>query len=171
MVDRRSVEALAHGLDRVRDYKQRVFVIGLGGSYSNAEHCAADLRKLCDIEAYAPNAAELTAWANDAGASSAFNGHLRWMRPGDALLILSVGGGNEVVSPAILSAIAHTKKQQGPVFGIVGEPGGATAEKADVVVKIPTPRDRITPHAEAFQAVIWHCLVSHPVLQKAATKW
>jgi D-sedoheptulose 7-phosphate isomerase len=171
MIDRHAVDTLAHSLAGVRDGKGRVFVIGLGGSYSNAEHFACDLRKLCDIEAYAPNAAELTAWANDAGPDLAFEGHLKYMRAGDALLVLSVGGGTVDVSPAIHRCVEHAVKMRDKVFGIVGEPGGITAEKADVVVKIPTPRGRITPHAEAFQAVIWHCLVSHPVLQKAATKW
>ena len=107
MIDRHAVDTLAHSLAEVRDGKGRVFVIGLGGSYSNAEHFACDLRKLCDIEAYAPNPAELTAWANDAGADRAFDGHLNWMRQGDALLILSVGGGTADVSPAICRCVAR----------------------------------------------------------------
>jgi D-sedoheptulose 7-phosphate isomerase len=168
MINHFEVDSMASALIALREAKGRVFVIGLGGSYSNAEHCAADLRKLCDIEAYSPNAAELTAWANDAGAASAFNGHLKWMGANDALLVLSVGGGTVDVSPAICEAVEKARLA-GRVFGIVGEPGGITAAKADVVIKIPSPRSRVTPHAEAFQAVIWHCLVS--LIQRNPTKW
>lgn len=170
MIDRHAVETLANALCGIREGKGRVFVIGLGGSYANAEHAAADLRKLCDIQAYAPNVAEMSAWANDSGAKEAFTGFLNWMQAGDALLVLSVGGGTTEVSAAIHTAVEKGRRC-GSVFGIVGPDGGRTAELADVVVKIPAPKSRVTPHTEAFQSVVWHLLVSHPLLQRNATKW
>lgn len=170
-INRDDVERLARGLHTVREVGGRVFVLGLGGSYSNAEHMAADLRKLCEIEAHAPNVAEMSAWINDSGPDSAFRGHLHWMREKDALLVLSVGGGAPDVSKALVVAVGAAKQAWLNVYGIVGPHGGYTGQHADAVVKIPAEQERITPHTEAFQAVIWHLLVSHPMLQRRATKW
>lgn len=171
-INRDDVERLAVALHGVRERGGRVFVVGLGGSLANAEHCAADLRKLCRIEAYAPNIAELTAYINDDGAEHALDGHLWWMRPeDDALLVLSVGGGTSEVSVAFTVVVGAMRRLGGHVFGIVGPFGGYTAENATVAVKVPADAPRVTPHSEAFQAVVWHCLVSHPMLQRQATKW
>ena len=170
-IDREDVERLASGLYDIRGLQGRVFVLGLGGSYENAIHAAADLRKLCDIEAYAPNPAEMSAWINDSGPEYAFSGHTRWLRPNDALLVLSVGGGTPDVSKALVQAVGNAGQIGAPVYAIVGPDGGYTGRYASVVVKIPAPDGRVTPHTEAFQAVIWHALVSHPLLQKRATKW
>jgi D-sedoheptulose 7-phosphate isomerase len=170
-INRDDVERLARALHSVRENKGRVFVVGLGGSYANAEHAAADLRKLCEIEAYAPNVAEMSAWINDSGPEHAFSGHLRWIGAKDALLVLSVGGGESDVSPSLMAAVSSAALAGIPVYGIVGPKGGYTAQKAVIAVRIPAPENRITPHTEAFQAVIWHLLVSHPMLQRKATKW
>ena len=166
------VELLAEALDQLRSAGGRLYVIGLGGSLSNAEHLAADFRKLCEIEAYAPNAPEMSAWINDAGPYHAFRGHLKWMRERDALLVLSVGGGTAEVSTGLLYAITICKAKGMPVFSIVGPNGGCSAENSDICIKVPvTNKVHVTPHTEAFQAVIWHALVSHPLLQKHSTKW
>ena len=170
-IDRDAVERLAVALQGVRERKGRVFVIGLGGSLANAEHAAADLRKLCEIEAQSPNIPELTAWMNDAGQKNAFIGHLFWMRENDVVLILSVGGGTENVSQAIAFVAFGCKSRKVPVYAIVGPEGGTAAAYADIAIKVPAAGARVTPHTEAFQAVIWHCLVSHPLLQRNPTKW
>ena len=166
------IEAMAHELYRIRYNEGRVFVIGMGGSLANAIHMAADLRKLCNIDAHAlSNIAELTARANDEGLDTIFTGWLRDIGPIDALMVLSVGGGTESVSKAITEAVKKAKQAEASVLGIVGPRGGATYELGNCVIRIPAPEERITPHTEAFQAVVWHCLVSHPLLQMAATKW
>ena len=171
-VDALVIEAMAVELARVRQNFGRVFMVGLGGSLANAMHMAADLRKLCLIDAYAPdNLAELTAWANDHGFSSIFDGYLRRISNYDCLFVLSVGGGTETVSKAIGDAVKKAKKAGASVIGIVGPNGGTTKELADVCLSIPAPERAVTPHSEAFQAVIWHALVSHPLLQRASTKW
>jgi D-sedoheptulose 7-phosphate isomerase len=172
------IEALCGELVGLRDREGRLFIIGVGGSAGNAAHAVNDFRKLCGIEAYAPtdNVSELTARTNDEGWPTVFSEWLKVSRANakDALLILSVGGGNmeKNVSPNIVSAIALAKERGLRVLGIVGRDGGYTKKAGDCVVVIPTVEDsRVTPHAEAFQAVVWHCLVSHPKLQKNATKW
>ncbi|HEY1980261.1 MAG TPA: SIS domain-containing protein [Xanthobacteraceae bacterium] len=173
-----AIEALCSELLGLRDREGRLFIIGVGGSAGNAAHAVNDFRKLCAIEAYAPtdNVSELTARTNDEGWPTVFSEWLKVSRANakDALLILSVGGGNmeKNVSPNIVSAIALAKERGLRVLGIVGRDGGYTKKAGDCVVVIPTVEDsRVTPHAEAFQAVVWHCLVSHPKLQKNATKW
>lgn len=150
--------------------KGRVYIIGLGGSMANALHMAADLCKLCAIDAVAfDNLAELTARANDEGWHTIFDGFLSRATPDDILFVLSVGGGAPTVSMPIIAAIDSFP---GAVFGIVGPQGGHTALHGDLVIKIPVENDKhITPHTEAFQAVIWHALVSHPLIQKRKTKW
>ena len=166
------IEAMATELSKVKQNDGRVLIIGMGGSLANAIHMAADLRKLCDIEAYAPsNIAELTARANDEGLDTIFTGWLRNIAPMDALMVLSVGGGTESVSKAITEAVKKAKQAGASILGIVGPRGGATYELGNYVIRIPAPVERVTPHTEAFQAVVWHALVSHPLLQRAATTW
>lgn len=172
------IEALCDELAALRAREGRLFILGVGGSAGNAGHAVNDFRKLCGIEAYAPtdNVSELTARTNDEGWPTVFSEWLKVSRAGakDAILILSVGGGNleKNVSPNIVAAIGEAKARGVRVLGIVGRDGGYTAQAGDCVVVIPTVADsRVTPHAEAFQAVVWHCLVSHPKLQKNATKW
>lgn len=169
-VDWLAIETMAAALSKVEG---RVYMVGLGGSLANCIHMAADLRKLCDIDAVAPdNIAELTAWANDEGWDHVFDGYLRHFTSKDALFVLSVGGGANEASVAICFALGLANHAEAKVFGIVGPVGGHTAVHGDYVIKIPVDNPKhVTPHTEAFQAVIWHCLVSHPLLQKRATKW
>jgi D-sedoheptulose 7-phosphate isomerase len=173
-----SIEALCQELVALRDREGRLFIIGVGGSASNCSHAVNDFRKLCGIEAYAPtdNVSELTARTNDEGWNTVFSEWLKVSRTGpkDAILVLSVGGGNREknVSANLVAAIEEAKAHGTLILDIVGRDGGYTKKAGDVVVVIPTVEDsRVTPHAEAFQAVIWHCLVSHPKLQQSATKW
>jgi D-sedoheptulose 7-phosphate isomerase len=172
------IEALCEELAALRSRGGRLFVLGVGGSAANASHAVNDFRKLCAIEAYAPtdNVSELSARTNDEGWPSVFVEWLRVSRLGkdDAVLVLSVGGGNIArnVSPNIVTAVAEAKARGARVLGIVGRDGGHTKQVGDVVVLVPTAAEaRVTPHAEAFQSVIWHCLVSHPKLQRNPTKW
>ena len=173
-----AIDDLAAGIAKVRDGGGRLFILGVGGSAGNAGHAVNDFRKLCGFEAYAPtdNVSELTARTNDEGWETVFAGWLRGSRANarDALLIFSVGGGNAEhnVSMNLVRAIDEAKQRGLKIFGIVGRDGGYTAKHADIAVVVPTVDPKhVTPHAEAFQAVVWHCLVSHPALQKAATKW
>ena len=172
------VESLCDELVRLRERNGRLFILGVGGSAGNCSHAVNDFRKLCGIEAYAPtdNVSELTARANDEGWHTIFSEWLKVSRAksDDAILVFSVGGGDLVknVSPNIVAAVKEAKARGMKVLGIVGRDGGYTKQAGDVVVVVPTVEpSRVTPHAEAFQAVIWHCLVSHPKLQKNATKW
>jgi D-sedoheptulose 7-phosphate isomerase len=172
------IHKLVVELVAVRLLGGRVFVLGVGGSAGNASHMVNDLRKLCGIEAYAPtdNVSELTARTNDEGFETIFEGYLKVSKftYSDVILVLSVGGGDKQknVSVGLINAIDYVKKQRGRVLGIVGKPDGYTATAGDCVVVVPTvDSNRITPHSEAFQAVIWHCVVSHPSLQINATKW
>jgi D-sedoheptulose 7-phosphate isomerase len=172
------VEQLCDELVALRERDGRLFILGVGGSAGNCGHAVNDFRKLCGIEAYAPtdNVSELTARTNDEGWPTVFAEWLKVSRAKskDAILIFSVGGGNleRNVSPNLVAAIKEAKARGLKVFGIVGRDGGYTKQAGDVVVVIPTVEEpRITPHQEAFQAVVWHCLVSHPKLQKNATKW
>jgi len=174
-----SVEKLADALVHVRDVNEgRVFILGVGGSAGNASHMVNDLRKLCGIEAYAPtdNVSEITARTNDEGFDTIFEEYLRVSRFNykDALFILSVGGGNEEknVSTGIVKAIKYARTKDGTVLGVVGRNDGYTYKFADVCVCVPPLiPERITPHSEAFQAVVWHCIVSNPKLQIKKTKW
>ena len=167
-IDPEQIEALARELHAL---KGKLYIIGLGGSMANAVHMAADLCKLCEINAEAfCNIAEITARSNDEGFDTIFDGWIRRLSSNDAIFVLSVGGGTEKVSRAIVSAVLHAKRTGAKMFGIVGPEGGYTAAHGDIVIRIPAP-DRITPHTEAFQAVIWHALVSHPLLQKKPTVW
>ena len=172
------VENLCDELVALREREGRLFILGVGGSAGNCGHAVNDFRKLCGIEAYAPtdNVSELTARTNDEGWPTVFAEWLKVSRAkaADAILIFSVGGGNleRNVSPNLVAAIKEAKTRGLKVFGIVGRDGGYTKQAGDVVVVIPTVGEsRVTPHQEAFQAVVWHCLVSHPKLQRNATKW
>lgn len=172
------IEALAAGLAALRERNGRLFMLGVGGSAGNCSHAVNDFRKLCGIETYAPvdNVSELTARANDEGWDTIFTGWLEVsrLRADDALFILSVGGGDmeRNISPNLVKAIDMAKERGAKVFGIVGKDTGYTAKMADVVVVVPQVKPEwVTPLSEAFQAVVWHCLVSHPALQVKKTKW
>lgn len=173
-----TIETMAEQLSAVRARKGRLFLIGVGGSAGNCSHAVNDFRKLCGIQAYTPvdNVSELTARANDEGWDTIFSGWLDIsnLSADDAILIFSVGGGDveRNVSTNIVKAIDFAKSRGAKVFGIVGKDSGYTALNGDVVVVVPQVNPaRITPLSEAFQAVIWHCLVSHPKLQTRQTKW
>lgn len=167
-IDPAQIEHMAQMLSEV---KGRIYCIGLGGSLANAMHMAADFRKLCNLDAVAPdNMAELTAWANDAGWKNLFEGYLASITAQDTMFVLSVGGGTDEVSVPLTEAVKQNFG--GPlIFGIVGPNGGETTRLGDCVIRIPAPENHVTPHTEAFQAVIWHCLICHPLLQKRPTKW
>ena len=165
-------------LAATRERGGRLFILGVGGSAGNASHAVNDFRKICGFEAYAPtdNVSELTARTNDEGWSTVFAEWLRGsrLRKEDALLILSVGGGSleKNVSPNLVEALKLAKERGAAILGIVGKDGGYTAQVADVAIIVPTVNPAtITPHSEAFQAVIWHLFVSHPALKVKETKW
>ena len=177
-LDTISIEKAAALLADVRERSGRLFIIGVGGSAANASHAVNDFRKITGIEAYAPtdNVAELTARINDEGWQNVFAAWLEGSRlqASDAVLVFSVGGGNleRNVSPNIVSALDYAKSKGAAIIGIVGRDGGYTAKMADACVLIPVVHPgRTTPHTEAFQAVVWHLLVSHPLLQRSATHW
>lgn len=165
-------------LRATRERGGRLFILGVGGSAANASHAVNDFRKIAGLECYAPtdNVSELTARTNDEGWASVF---VEWLRGSrlkkeDALLILSVGGGNleKNVSPNLVTALQFARQVGASVIGIVGKDGGYTAQVADACVLVPTVNaGNVTPHAEAFQAVIWHLFVSHPDLKMNQTKW
>jgi D-sedoheptulose 7-phosphate isomerase len=177
-LDAAELEALAQGLASVREGRGRLFILGVGGSAGHASHAVNDFRKICGFEAYAPtdNVSELTARINDEGWDTSFSEWLRVSRlgPSDALLIFSVGGGNREknVSPNLVRALELASQVGAKVFGVVGKDGGATKRAAQACVVIPPLYpDHITPHTEGLAAVVWHLLVSHPALKRAATKW
>ena len=168
----KDVELLA----AVRARGGRLFILGVGGSAANASHAVNDFRKLAGIESYAPtdNVSEVTARTNDDGWPSVFAEWLKGSRLNekDAILVLSVGGGSQNVSPNLVSALQLARERGSAILGIVGRDGGYTAQVADVTMVIPTVNPaNITPHTEAFQAVVWHLWVSHPTLKIAETKW
>jgi D-sedoheptulose 7-phosphate isomerase len=163
------------------DLKQRsgrLFILGVGGSAANASHAVNDFRKITGIETYTPtdNVSELTARTNDEGWDSVFVEWLKGshLKPADMILVLSVGGGNKEkkVSPNLVRALEFAQDTKTGIIGIVGRDGGYTARAADVCLIIPTVNpSTVTPHTEAFQAVVWHLLVSHPALKQCETKW
>ncbi|MCB9062451.1 MAG: SIS domain-containing protein [Halobacteriovoraceae bacterium] len=172
------IEFIASELREVRDNGGRLFFLGVGGSAGNCGHAVNDFRKICGFEAYAPtdNVSELTARTNDEGWSGIFSGWLETskLNQNDAIFILSVGGGNlkKNVSPNLVEAINLAKKRGSKILGIVGRDGGYTAQSSDSVVIIPTVNPaHVTPQSEAFQGIVWHLLVTHPLLKKAETKW
>lgn len=177
-LDLAEVERMATALSHVREGGGRLFILGVGGSAGHASHAVNDFRKLCSFEAYAPtdNVSELTARANDEGWETCFAAWLTGSRINsrDAVLVFSVGGGNREknVSVNIVRALETADTAGAHIFGIVGRNGGFTREVAEACVIVPTINaDRITPHTEGLCAVVWHLLVSHPVLQRVATKW
>lgn len=177
-VDADEVERLADQLAELRQRGGRLFLLGVGGSAANASHAVNDFRKLCGIEAYAPtdNVSELTARTNDDGWETVFSSWLRTSRmsANDAIFVFSVGGGNveKNVSVNLVKALDLAKETGTTILGIVGRDGGFAKAIGDTVVVIPTVDPAlVTPHTEAFQAVVWHCLVSHPKLQVEKTKW
>jgi D-sedoheptulose 7-phosphate isomerase len=172
------LEEAAGRLAEVRDRGGRLFILGVGGSAGNAGHAVNDFRKLCGFEAYAPtdNVSELTARTNDEGWDTVFAAWLKGSRLSskDGVLVFSVGGGSleRNVSPNLVLALQYAKQVGAAILGIVGRDGGYTAQVADTCIIVPTVNpDHVTPHSEAFQAVLWHLLVSHPGLKKSATKW
>jgi len=177
-LDPMACEACVKELRALRDRGGRLFILGVGGSAANASHAVNDFRKIGGIEAYAPtdNVSELTARTNDEGWTSVF---VEWLRGSklsakDLIFILSVGGGNveKNVSPNLVAALHLAKEVGARIIGIVGKDGGYTAKVADACVIIPTVNtNTITPHSEAFQAVVWHLFVSHPDLKLNQTKW
>jgi D-sedoheptulose 7-phosphate isomerase len=177
-LDRRCLEQMVRLLAETRARGGRLFILGVGGSAANASHAVNDFRKIVGIESYAPtdNVAELTARTNDEGWADVFASWLRVSKlsSNDAVLVLSVGGGDleNHVSPNLVAALNFAKQVGASTLGIVGRDGGYTAKVADACVVIPTVNpERVTPHTEAFQAVVWHLLVSHPDLKQSQTKW
>jgi D-sedoheptulose 7-phosphate isomerase len=177
-IDVDAVERVADLLATVRDRGGRLFFLGVGGSAANCSHAVNDFRKIAGFEAYAPtdNVSELTARTNDEGWASIFVEWLRGsrLRREDGIVVFSVGGGSlaKNISPNLVGALQLARELGATIVGVVARDGGFTAEVADACVMIPTVNEaNITPHAEAFQAVIWHLLVSHPKLKRAQTKW
>jgi D-sedoheptulose 7-phosphate isomerase len=173
-----AIEKMADLLSKLKTTGGRLFFLGVGGSAGNCSHAVNDFRKIVGIESYAPtdNVSELTARTNDEGWDTVFSEWLKISKLSstDAVFILSVGGGNleKNISPNLVSALKHAKHIGATVMGVVGRDGGYTAKVADACVIIPTVNaDTITPHSEAFQAVVWHLLVSHPKLKAKQTKW
>ncbi|MBV9266107.1 MAG: SIS domain-containing protein [Acidobacteriaceae bacterium] len=177
-LDVRAIERVVEILAEVGKRHGRLFILGVGGSAANASHAVNDFRKIVGLEAYAPtdNVSELTARTNDEGWSTVFEQWLKVSRlnPRDGILVFSVGGGSleQQVSPNLVYALQYARSVGASIVGIVGRDGGYTAKVADACVIVPTVNPtHITPHAEAFQAVLWHLLVSHPSLKAAPTHW
>jgi D-sedoheptulose 7-phosphate isomerase len=177
-LDTETCERAVRLLSDVRARGGRLFVVGVGGSAANASHAVNDFRKIAGLESYAPtdNISELTARTNDEGWPSIFVEWLKGSRlsRNDALLVLSVGGGDteKNISPNIVAALQLAKERGAAILGIVGRDGGYTSKVADVAIRIPIVNPaNVTPHTEAFQALIWHLFVSHPSLKTSQTKW
>ncbi len=177
-LDSDAIEKIVDELARIRERGGRLFILGVGGSAANASHAVNDFRKICGFECYAPtdNVSELTARTNDEGWATIFAEWLKGSRLNarDGVLIFSVGGGNleKNVSPNLVSAVQLAKQTGASVLGVVGRDGGFTAKEATACVIVPTVNpDHVTPHSEAFQAVVWHLIVSHPKLKVSQTKW
>ena len=177
-IDLEAVASLAAELVALRERGGRLFLLGVGGSAANCSHAVNDFRKIAGIEAYSPcdNVSELTARTNDEGWESVFDSWLRTSRADadDAVFVMSVGGGSLTrnVSPNLVRALEEARRRQVRILGVVGRDGGYTKQVGDVVVVVPTVDPAlVTPHAEAFQAVIWHCLVSDPALAARPAKW
>jgi D-sedoheptulose 7-phosphate isomerase len=178
LLDRANLEKAAKMIGELRATGGRLFILGVGGSAANASHAVNDFRKIAGIEAYAPtdNVSELTARTNDEGWATVFEGWLKTskLHERDALLVFSVGGGDveRNVSPNLVAALKLARAVGAKIIGVVGRDGGYTAKVADVCVLIPVVNPvHVTPHSEAFQAVVWHLLVSHPAVKVEQTKW
>ncbi|HET7105478.1 MAG TPA: SIS domain-containing protein [Candidatus Acidoferrum sp.] len=177
-LDRASLEKAAKLIGELRATGGRLFILGVGGSAANASHAVNDFRKIAGIEAYAPtdNVSELTARTNDEGWATVFEAWLKTskLRSSDAVLVFSVGGGDveRNVSPNLVAALNLAKTVGAKIIGVVGRDGGYTAKVADACVLVPVVNPvHVTPHSEAFQAVVWHLLVSHPAVKVEQTKW
>ena len=177
-IDVNVIENIADVLVEIKKNNGRLFFLGVGGSAGNCSHAVNDFRKIVEIESYAPtdNVSELTARASDEGWASIFESWLKISKlsKNDALFILSVGGGNleKNISPNLVLALKYAKSIGAKIVGVVGRDGGYTAQVADACLIVPIVNlDNITPHSEAFQAVIWHLLVSHPKIKANQTKW
>jgi D-sedoheptulose 7-phosphate isomerase len=177
-LDRPSLEKAAKMIGELRTTAGRLFILGVGGSAANASHAVNDFRKIAGIEAYAPtdNVSELTARTNDEGWATVFEGWLKTskLQARDAVLVFSVGGGDvdRNVSPNLVAALKLAKSVGAKIIGVVGRDGGYTAKVADACVLVPVVNPvHVTPHSEAFQAVVWHLLVSHPAVKVEQTKW
>lgn len=177
-IDINAIEQMVALIQQIKQSHGRIFFIGVGGSAANCSHAVNDFRKIAGIEAYAPtdNVSELTARTNDEGWATIFSEWLKvsQLKHNDLIFVLSVGGGNlnKLISPNLVVALQYAKSVGTKITGILGRDGGFTAQVADACVIIPTVNhDNITPHSEAFQAVIWHLLVSHPMLKANKTKW
>ncbi len=177
-IDITAIEKVADLLCEIKKNQGRIFFLGVGGSAGNCSHAVNDFRKIVEIESYAPtdNVSELTARTNDEGWATIFEPWLKLskLNKNDMVFIFSVGGGNleKNISPNLVSALKYAKSVGSKISGVVGRDGGYTAQVADACVIIPTVNpDNVTPHSEAFQAVIWHLLVSHPKLKANQTKW
>ena len=177
-LDAAAIERTVEHLVKVRAAGGRLFFLGVGGSAANASHAVNDFRKIAGFEAYAPtdNVSELTARVNDENWADVFVNWLKGsrLRREDGIMVFSVGGGNAErnISPNLVKAVQYAKEVGATVVGVVGRDGGYTAKAADACVIVPTVNpDHVTPHAEAFQGVVWHLIVSHPAIKAAQTKW
>ena len=177
-INKKKVDELAKSLNLLRNRKGRLFFLGVGGSAGNSSHAVNDFRKLCNIESYTPtdNVSEFSARINDDGWNQSLSNWLRVskLNKKDAIFILSVGGGDlkKKVSLNLIESIKYAKKVKSKIFGIVGRDGGFAKKNSNNIILVPNINSKlVTPFAEAYQAVIWHCLVSHPLLQKEKTKW
>ncbi|MDB5294784.1 MAG: hypothetical protein JWO31_767 [Phycisphaerales bacterium] len=177
-LDAAMIERAVEHLVKVRAAGGRLFFLGVGGSAANASHAVNDFRKIAGFEAYAPtdNVSELTARVNDESWADVFVNWLKGsrLRKDDGIVVFSVGGGNveKNISPNLVKAVQYAKSVGATVVGVVGRDGGYTATAADACVIVPTVNpDHVTPHAEAFQGVVWHLIVSHPAIKASQTKW
>jgi D-sedoheptulose 7-phosphate isomerase len=177
-LDKNEIEKAISILRQTRENGGRLFIIGSGGGAGHASHAVCDFRKICGIETYSPsdNVSELTARVNDEGWDVSYVNWIKGSRfnSKDCILVFSVGGGNadKQISMNLVNVIKYAKELGAKVIGIVGKDGGYTKEAGDAVILIPTVQEnRITPHTEGFQAIVWHLIVSHPELQINKTKW
>ena len=178
LINKKDIEKLVLSILEIKKNNGRLFFLGVGGSAANSSHAVNDFRKICDIECYCPtdNVSEFSARVNDDGWDSSFTEWLKVskLNSRDAIFIFSVGGGNieKKVSTNLVKSIDFSKKVGSKILGVVGCDGGYTKKNGNTVIVVPTiDKSLVTPHTEAFQALVWHCLVSHPALQKNKTKW
>jgi D-sedoheptulose 7-phosphate isomerase len=176
-IDPSQLEGMATGIAAVRERGGRLFILGVGGGAGHASHAVNDFRKICHLESYTPtdNVSELTARTNDEGWDTSYEAWLKTSRLSekDGILVFSVGGGSREhnISMNLVRAVELAKEVGASVFGIVGKPDGVTAQLADTCIVVQSPPERVTPHVESFQAVLWHGLVSHPALEAQPGKW
>ena len=178
LINKKDIEKLVFSILEIKKNNGRLFFLGVGGSAANSSHAVNDFRKICDIECYCPtdNVSEFSARVNDDGWDSSFTEWLKVskLNSRDAIFIFSVGGGNieKKVSTNLVKSVDFSKKVGSKILGVVGCDGGYTKKNGNTVIVVPTiDKSLVTPHTEAFQALVWHCLVSHPALQKNKTKW